>query len=97
MINTSGDALSRRGYRTWNGEAPLRETLAAALVKLSPWEPGKFLYDPCCGTGTILIEAAFMDARRAPGLFRSFAMESLYMFRNLRKEHIRKEAEFSAK
>ena len=56
MLNTSGDALSRRGYRTWNGEAPLRETLAAALVELSPWRPGVPLHDPCCGTGTLLIE-----------------------------------------
>lgn len=77
MLNTSGDALSRRGYRTWNGEAPLRETLAAALVELSPWRPGVPLHDPCCGTGTLLIEAAFMASRRTPGLCRSFAMEEL--------------------
>ena len=75
MLNTSGDSLSRRGYRTWNGEAPLRETLAAALVKLSPWKPGMPLYDPCCGTGTILSEAALMSANCPPGLKRSFAME----------------------
>ncbi|MCR5296653.1 MAG: class I SAM-dependent RNA methyltransferase [Clostridiales bacterium] len=75
LLNTSGDALSRRGYRTWNGEAPLRETLAAALVDLSPWKSGMPLYDPCCGTGTILIEAAWKAANRAPGLTRSFAME----------------------
>ena len=96
LVNTSGDALSRRGYRTWNGEAPIRETLAAALVELSPWKPGKPLYDPCCGTGTILIEAALMDAKRAPGLLRSFAMESMYMFRDVKKESIRGEAEKSA-
>ncbi len=76
LLNTSGPSLSRRGYRTWNGEAPLRETLASALVELSPWRPGMPLHDPCCGTGTILIEAAFRDAHRAPGLTRSFAMES---------------------
>lgn len=58
-LDTSGEALNRRGYRTWNGEAPLRETLAASLVELSPWRPGMRLYDPCCGTGTLLIEAAF--------------------------------------
>ena len=75
LLNTSGDALSRRGYRTWNGEAPLRETLAAALVDLSPWKPGMPLHDPCCGTGTLLIEAALMAAGRAPGIYRSFAME----------------------
>ena len=76
LLNTSGASLSRRGYRTWNGEAPLRETLASALVELSPWRPGMPLYDPCCGTGTILIEAAFRAAHRAPGLTRSFVMES---------------------
>ena len=48
LLNTSGDALSRRGYRTWNGEAPIRETLAAALVELSGWHPGQPLHDPCC-------------------------------------------------
>ena len=83
LLNTSGDALSRRGYRTWNGEAPLRETLASALVELSGWRPGRPLHDPCCGTGTILIEAAFVAAGRAPGLARSFAMESSKCFRGL--------------
>ena len=81
MVNTSGPSLSRRGYRTWNGEAPLRETLAAALVELSPWRPGQPLHDPCCGTGTLLIEAAFRAMHRAPGLNRSFAMED-YAFVN---------------
>ena len=75
-LDASGVALNRRGYRTWNGEAPLRETLAAALVLQSGWHPWQPLYDPCCGTGTILIEAAFIAASRAPGLTRRFAMES---------------------
>ena len=79
-LDTSGDALNRRGYRTWNGEAPLRETLAAALVELSPWRPGMPLHDPCCGTGTLLIEAAFREAHRAPGLTRRFAMEEFSFF-----------------
>ena len=91
MLNTSGDALSRRGYRTWNGDAPLRETLAAALVELSPWRPGMPLHDPCCGTGTILIEAALMASHRVPGLRRNFAIENFYFadknsFRSLRKK-----------
>lgn len=93
LINTSGNSLSRRGYRTWNGEAPIRETLASALVRLSPWMPGKPLYDPCCGTGTILIEAAYMASKHAPGLNRSFAMESLYMFRDTHKKAVRENAE----
>ena len=74
-LDSSGAALSRRGYRTWNGEAPLRETLAAALALLSPWRPSLPLYDPCCGTGTILIEAAMIALDRAPGLTRSFDCE----------------------
>ena len=74
-IDASGEPLSKRGYRTWNGEAPLRETLAAALVLQSGWHPWQRLYDPCCGTGTILIEAAFIALGRAPGLTRSFSME----------------------
>jgi putative N6-adenine-specific DNA methylase len=75
-LDSSGAALSRRGYRTWNGEAPLRETLAAALALLSPWRPSLPLYDPCCGTGTILIEAALIALDRAPGLTRSFDCEN---------------------
>jgi len=75
-LDTSGPGLSRRGYRTWNGEAPLRETLAAALLTLSPWRPGLPLHDPLCGTGTLLAEAAFVAANRAPGLTRTMACES---------------------
>ncbi|MCR5567138.1 MAG: class I SAM-dependent RNA methyltransferase [Clostridiales bacterium] len=91
MLNTSGKALSRRGYRTWNGEAPLRETLAAALVELSGWRPGQPLHDPCCGTGTILAEAALMAAGRAPGAARPFAMESFACFRDAGFGRIREE------
>ena len=89
LINTSGDALSRRGYRTWNGEAPLRETLAAALVRLSPWNRSLPLYDPCCGTGTILIEAAFQACRFPPCLRRHFAMEQFAPFRSVPFEDLR--------
>ncbi|MBQ7455698.1 MAG: hypothetical protein IJS53_04580, partial [Clostridia bacterium] len=74
-LDLCGDALNRRGYRTWNGEAPLRETAAAALVRLSGWRGDTPLHDPCCGTGTLLIEAAYFAARRAPGLSRDFDME----------------------
>ena len=79
-LDTTGPALHRRGYRTWNGEAPLRETLAAALVELSPWRPGMPLYDPCCGTGTLLIEAACRMAHRAPGMNRPFACDDFPFF-----------------
>lgn len=96
-LDMSGDALNRRGYRTWNGEAPLRETLAAALVELSPWRPGMRLYDPCCGTGTLLIEAAFREGHRAPGMERGFACESYSFFptaeANAIRERVRSEFE----
>ena len=88
-LDTSGEALNRRGYRTWNGEAPLRETLAAALVELSPWRPGMPLYDPCCGTGTLLIEAAFRQAHRAPGMTRSFACEEFRFFSHAEADALR--------
>ena len=91
LLNTSGEALSRRGYRTWTGEAPIKETLAAALVFLSTWTPGHPLHDPCCGTGTIPIEAALKATHRAPGLNRSFAMENNVFFNAIKYESIRSE------
>jgi len=91
-LDASGDALNKRGYRTWVGEAPLRETLAAALVRLSPWKPGVPLYDPCCGTGTLLIEAAFLASGRAPGLDRRFAMERWAGFSAQAADRLRREA-----
>lgn len=91
-LDASGEPLSKRGYRTWNGEAPLRETLAAALVLQSGWHPWQNLYDPCCGTGTILIEAAFIALNRAPGLRRGFAMEAWPCTPREQFEMIRREA-----
>lgn len=75
-LDTSGAGLHRRGYRTSNVEAPLRENLAAALVQLSYWSPDRVLADPLCGSGTIVIEAALMGRNIAPGLRRSFASEA---------------------
>ena len=74
-IDTTGDGLHRRGYRTRPGAAALRETMAASLLQLSHWRPGRPLVDPFCGTGTILIEAAWMQSGRAPGLRRTFVSE----------------------
>lgn len=74
-IDTSGDALHKRGYREEGGEAPLRETLAASLVSLSYWSPDRLLLDPFCGAGTIAIEAALAGRGIAPGLRRRFASE----------------------
>ena len=75
-LDTSGAGLHKRGYRTLSGEAPIKETLAAALVLLSYWRPDRPLIDPFCGTGTIPIEAALIGRRIAPGLERSFAAEA---------------------
>lgn len=69
-LDLSGDALHRRGYRKRTGEAPLRETLAAAMVRLSGWDRRSPFVDPMCGSGTIAIEAALWAANKAPGLAR---------------------------
>lgn len=74
-IDTSGTGLHKRGYRQGGGEAPLKETLAAALVQLSHWQNKRLLLDPFCGSGTILIEAALLGDNIAPGLTRRFAAE----------------------
>lgn len=91
-LDSSGDALNRRGYRTWNGEAPLRETLAASLLSISPWHPGIAFCDPMCGTGTIAIEAALMAHNVAPGSMRSFAMEKWGLLKKEEIEQIRAQA-----
>jgi putative N6-adenine-specific DNA methylase len=75
-IDTTGPSLHKRGYRTLVGEAPLKETLAAALILLSFWRPGRPLLDPFCGSGTIAIEAALIGRNVAPGLHRAFAAEA---------------------
>ncbi|MBE0465976.1 MAG: class I SAM-dependent RNA methyltransferase [Candidatus Desulforudis sp.] len=74
-IDTSGAGLHKRGYRKLGSPAPLKETLAAALVQLSYWRPDRPLVDPLCGSGTIPIEAAFIGMNIAPGLGRKFAAE----------------------
>ena len=74
-IDTSGTGLHKRGYRVADVKAPIKETLAAALVQLSFWREDRILVDPCCGSGTIPIEAAMIGMDIAPGLSRSFACE----------------------
>lgn len=74
-LDTSGTGLHKRGYRELAGGAPIKETLAAALVLLSKWEPSRLLADPMCGSGTIAIEAALIGKNIAPGLNRSFISE----------------------
>ena len=75
-LDTTGASLHKRGYRKLASEAPLSETIAAALVKLTPWKADRILVDPFCGSGTILIEAAMMAANIAPGLNRAFTAEN---------------------
>jgi putative N6-adenine-specific DNA methylase len=74
-IDTSGAGLHKRGYRKLNAEAPLKETMAAAMILLSYWQGERPLLDPCCGSGTIPIEAAMIARNIAPGINRSFASE----------------------
>lgn len=74
-IDTSGPGLHKRGYRLDSVEAPLKETLAAALIQLSYWNKDRLLLDPFCGSGTIPIEAAMIGRNIAPGLNRNFASE----------------------
>ncbi len=74
-LETSGDGLHKRGYRKKQSQAPIRETLASALVQLSFWNRDRILLDTCCGSGTIPIEAAMIARNIAPGLSRKFAFE----------------------
>ena len=74
-MDTSGDSLHKRGYRTLTSKAPITETLAAALLMLTPWKPDRILVDPFCGSGTFPIEAAMMAANMAPGMNREFLAE----------------------
>ena len=71
-LDTSGDSLHKRGYRLSTGKAPITETLAAALILLTPWNRDRILVDPFCGSGTFAIEAALIGMQIAPGLNRSF-------------------------
>ena len=79
-LDTSGDALFKRGVRQHTNIAPLRENLAAGILRLMKWQPGTPLLDPMCGSGTFLIEAAQMSLNIQPGIARSFAFEKLKNF-----------------
>ncbi len=74
-LDTTGLSLHKRGYRTMVSKAPIKETLAAALILLTPWKKDRILVDPFCGSGTIPIEAAMIAANMAPGMNRSFTAE----------------------
>jgi putative N6-adenine-specific DNA methylase len=95
-IDTSGEPLFKRGWREDKGEAPLKETLAAAMIAASGWADGDDdllpLYDPCCGSGTIAIEAAQIACNIAPGMLRNFAFEKYLPFQAHVWSAIKKEA-----
>lgn len=96
-IDTSGEALFKRGWREDKGDAPLKETLAAAMIAATGWDPHgpqpQPLYDPCCGSGTVVIEAAQIARRIPPGILRSFAFEKLVPFQKHVWEAMLDEAE----
>ena len=93
-IDLSGDSLHKRGYRKLVSKAPITETLAAALLLLTPWKAGRILVDPFCGSGTFPIEAALIAANIAPGMNRSFTAES---WKNLIPEKFWTEAKEEAR
>lgn len=92
FIDTSGEALFKRGYRQDTGEAPLRENLAAGLLLLAGYDGSQPFQDPFCGSGTLAIEAAWIAGRRAPGLMRRFGFEKLQNFDKAAWVKIRQEA-----
>ena len=93
-IDLSGDSLHKRGYRKLVSKAPITETLAAALLLLTPWKGDRIMVDPFCGSGTFPIEAALMAANIAPGMNRSFTAEG---WKNLIPEKLWQEAKEEAK
>ena len=93
-IDLSGDSLHKRGYRKLVSKAPITETLAAALLLLTPWKAGRILVDPFCGSGTFPIEAALIAANIAPGMNRNFTAES---WKNLFPEKFWTEAKEEAR
>ncbi|WP_077621776.1 THUMP domain-containing class I SAM-dependent RNA methyltransferase [Sediminibacillus massiliensis] len=92
-IDASGTGLHKRGYRIGQGEAPLKETLAAALIKLTNWTPDRPFADPFCGSGTIPIEAAMIGQNIAPGFNREFSSENWQWIGNKTWERALEEAE----
>jgi putative N6-adenine-specific DNA methylase len=91
-LDTSGEPLFKRGYRQAAGEAPLRENLAAGMLRLAQWAPGQPLLDPMCGSGTIPIEAALIALNIAPGASRPFGFEKLANFDSALWEELRLQA-----
>jgi putative N6-adenine-specific DNA methylase len=90
-LDTSGEPLFKRGWRSEPGDAPLRENLAAGIVMRTGWQPGEPLLDPMCGGATLLVEAAAMARGRAPGAKRSFGFEKLKVFDSKLWEEVKQE------
>lgn len=93
-LDSSGDSLHKRGYRLLHGKAPLSETLASALILLTPWKKDRILVDPFCGSGTFPIEAALIGTNRAPGMNRSFEGQN---WENLIKKTVWRDAFLEAR
>ena len=96
-LDTSGQPLWQRGFRKASVDAPLKENLAAGILKMTGWQPGTPLVDPMCGSGTFLLEAIQVALDRAPGLDRTFAFERLRHFQALEWANIRSAAEARVK
>jgi putative N6-adenine-specific DNA methylase len=96
-VDTSGEPLFKRGYRRASAEAPLRENLAAGLLRLAAWQPGTPLLDPMCGSGTIAIEAALIALDMAPGLKRTFGFQRLAWYDGPTWQRIKQAAQRRAK
>src|SRR5690625_2764291 len=92
-LDTSGIGLHKRGYRVGQGEAPLKETLAAGLIMLTNWRPNETFVDPFCGSGTIPIEAALIGQNIAPGFNRQFVSEDWHFIKESIWEQALDEAE----
>ena len=96
-LDTSGQPLWQRGFRKASVDAPLKENLAAGILKLTGWQPGMPLVDPMCGSGTFLLEAVQIALDRAPGLDRTFSFERLSSFEAMNWADIRQAAEARCK
>jgi len=96
-LDTSGEALFKRGYRRESAEAPLRENLAAGLLRLARWQPGIALLDPLCGSGTIAIEAALIALDVAPGVRRGFGFQKLSWYDGPTWQRIKQAAQRSCR
>ena len=96
-LDTSGEPLFKRGYRRETADAPLRENLAAGLLRLAGWQPGTPLLDPLCGSGTIAIEAAMIALDLAPGLKRTFGFQKLAWYDGPAWQRIKQAAQRRAK